>query len=117
MQILFGRMVHSNQLNRGVIDKSYQMKKIAVGFKNNYSSLLSTCIRKLWDENVEKNSRYPFYLADSTSARIEPPLNWVVTDSTNELEWCLENYLKLSGRYPSKLRHYCVMVKTKTGIN
>ncbi len=118
MQISFGRMVHSNQLNRGIIDKSYQLKKIAVSLKDNYSSLLSTCICKLWDENMERNSRYSFYLADSTGARIEPSLNWIVADSTNELEWCLENYLKLSGRYPSKLRLYCVMWdKDETGIN
>ena len=108
-------MVHSDKLNRGVIDKSHPISKIAVSLDANYSSLLSSCICKLWDHDIEQNSGHSFYLADSTGARIEPSLKWFVSGSKKELEWTLDNYIKLSGRYPSKLRLYCVLMD-KTGM-
>ncbi len=105
-------MIHSNSLNRGILDKSYPTRKIAVSLKSGYSTILSTCISKLWDDCMRDDCSFSFYLADGSGAQIESSLTFVtqsLDDTPQELEWTLENYLKISAKYPSKLCLYCVM--------
>ena len=116
LQVSFGRMIYSDKLQKGTIDKSFQIKKIAVSLVDNYASLLSRCVSELWPSEAANSEKHIFYLADSTGARIEPILQWVTAGTTerNELDWTLENYIKLSGRYLSKLRLYCVKTNRET---
>lgn len=121
-------MIQRLRLNRGIIDKSSPAIKIPVNLKADYQTLLSTCIRKLWDDNMETDSSFAFYLNDmdteSTMIRdsAETSGGTSATAVTNEPSTSEDPVLsdlenghitkKLSSRLLDDM--YCIMVQRKT---
>ncbi len=108
-------MIHSSTLNRGIVDKSHPTIKVPVSLHSNHETLLSTCVKKLWDDKMNEDDDFSFYLADGSGAKIDASLNvsGPRLSSSQDVEWTLHNYLKVSGCYPSRFCLYCVMQMTK----
>ena len=62
LQVSFGRMIYSDKLQKGTIDKSFQIKKIAVSLVDNYASLLSRCVSELWPSEAANSEKHIFIL-------------------------------------------------------
>lgn len=73
-----------------------------------YQWMLEKC-KEVYSEEEQKSAE--FYVADSRGIPIwnSDTIKINVDDGTEELEWTLSRYIKISNiKYPSKARFYCV---------
>ena len=97
-----------------------QLMKLPVSTKSDYQTLLDVCVTNLWavgdKDSPAASAANEYYLADASGARIlgGNELQWYGPSeedgTSHQIPWTLENYMKLSGCFPSRLRLYCVRV-------
>lgn len=87
------------------------MKNVLLRTDCSYQRMLDKCVQELYCK--EDQEKYDFYIADAQGIAIwnGDSIDMDLESSgerTESCEWTLIQYIKLSKRFPSKARFFCV---------
>lgn len=99
-------MYYDYKRSRGILDRSAPPVKVPLLRSYNYADSLDKVVEYLYG-NKEEGKTY--YLADSSGAMIgSSELEVPGPNGTSKVPWTIGTYLRISVRYPSRARFYCV---------
>ena len=91
-------MLYDNKKGKAIQDRTFKPIKVVFKKSASYNDVLHTCTKAVWPE---ENPITSFYISDNSGASIDVKLS-------DEIPWTLQNYMRISSKYPSKTRLYSV---------
>ena len=94
-------MIFNRKKGRASQDRNFKPIKVIFNKSASYRDVLSTCTKAVWPDK-SNDQLASFYISDNTGTSIDFKID-------DEVPWTLQNYIRISSKYPSKTRIYSVL--------